>query len=277
MLNSMAGKDFITSLDTQRAWGIRILDLKSDVLGKDLAALNDDEAILVKQHIDERGMSVHCMSSVIFDGDIETGEEAYRKKYMPMLERIISIAKTLRPALVRLIAATSGKRTEFSDSVSYIRNSHPWLVPLYREAISAVNHAGFRLTIENECHNCIFSTPDEVIGFYEALGMDNVSFTYDVQNLWQMGTFPAVDVYKKISSLVDYIHVKGGIAGADGRVLYRSALADASWPVTDIIRAAVMDNCPVLCLNPSHGGSKEGYDYTNVTKRDFDFVRLIIG
>lgn len=276
MLNSMAGQDFTLSLDTQRAWGVRILDLKGDVLGKNLADLTDAEATQVKSLIDGRGMSVHCMSSVVFESDIEVGEEVYRKRYMPMLDRIIGVAGILKPAVVRLIAATSSKRAEFSDSISYIRSRHSWLIPLYQVAISAVNRAGFRATIENECHNCLLSQPDEIVGFYEALGMDNVSFTYDVQNLWQMGTFPSVDVYRKVSAIVDYVHVKGGIAGPDGRLLYASSLQDASWPVADIVRAAISDGCPVLCLNPSHGKPKEGYDYAQVTKRDLDFVRSII-
>jgi len=30
---------------------------------------------------------------------------------------------------------------------------------------------------------------------------------------------------------------------------------------------------PVLCLNSSHGVAKGGYDYSNVAKRDLDFLR----
>jgi hypothetical protein len=29
----------------------------------------------------------------------------------------------------------------------------------------------------------------------------------------------------------------------------------------------------VICLNPSHGAPKPGYDYTDVVKRDIDFLR----
>jgi hypothetical protein len=36
------------------------------------------------------------------------------------------------------------------------------------------------------------------------------------------------------------------------------------------------DMCPVICLNPSHGKQKEGYDYSNIVKRDLDFIREAI-
>ena len=277
MLSAMAANDFVTSLDTQRARGIRLLDLKNGIFGKDLASLTDAEAASAKQHSDERGMAVHCMSSVVFDGDIEAGESAFRVRFMPMLARITGIAGILKPHLVRLIAATSGRRAEFSDSAAYLRVKHPWLIPLYREAITAVNRAGFRVTIENECHHCIFATPLEVRAFYDALGMDNVSFTYDVQNLWQMGTAPSVEVYRTLAPLVDYLHLKGGIADEAGNLAYASTLADASWPVVSIVREAAASGCPVICLNPSHGRKKEGYDYANITARDLDFVRALIG
>jgi hypothetical protein len=34
---------------------------------------------------------------------------------------------------------------------------------------------------------------------------------------------------------------------------------------------------PVICLNPPHGQAIEGYDYTDLTRRDLEFVRMIPG
>ena len=59
-----------------------------------------------------------------------------------------------------------------------------------------------------------------------------------------------------------------------GPLQWRSALEDASWPVTEILSEVLADGAsPILCLNPSHGQPKPGYDYSNVTKRDIDFLR----
>jgi hypothetical protein len=34
---------------------------------------------------------------------------------------------------------------------------------------------------------------------------------------------------------------------------------------------------PVICLNPSHGAKKDGYDYSNITERDVKFVQRVFG
>ena len=93
-----------------------------------------------------------------------------------------------------------------------------------------------------------------------------------------MGTYPTIDVYNKLKGLIGYYHLKGGQKGGGGIELrWRSSLEDASWPVVEITRQIVKDNVSqVICLNPSHGKAKTGYDYNNMTKRDLDFIRRTI-
>jgi sugar phosphate isomerase/epimerase len=106
---------------------------------------------------------------------------------------------------------------------------------------------------------------------------DSVFFTYDVQNLWQMGTFPTLDVYRTLKPLIGYFHLKGGKAGDDGRLLWKSTLEDASWPVVEMTREVVRDGVsPVICLNPSHGGKLEGYDYNRMVQRDLEYIRSVL-
>ena len=71
------------------------------------------------------------------------------------------------------------------------------------------------------------------------------------------------------------VHLKGGQSDRPGGApKWSSSLADASWPVLDVVRAVVADGVsPVICLNPSHGERKPGYDYTDVVARDVDFLR----
>jgi hypothetical protein len=55
---------------------------------------------------------------------------------------------------------------------------------------------------------------------------------------------------------------------------WRSSLADASWPVAEITRRVAEDGVsPVICLNPSHGASKPGYDYADIVARDIAYLR----
>ena len=57
-------------------------------------------------------------------------------------------------------------------------------------------------------------------------------------------------IYEELRDLIGYLHFKGGQAGADGKLAWASSLAEASWPVADIVRRAVADGT-VLFLSQS--------------------------
>jgi len=279
ILNSMAGREFEQALDQHVSWDVKLLDLKDAIFGKGIVELTEDEAKRAAGLIHERDLSVYCFSTGLFHGDIELGEKRFREDYPGKIDHVIQLAEILQPQIIRLLAAGTSKRGEIENSVKYIRLNHPWLIPLYAEAIDGLYSSGFKSTMENEVGNCIFSTPEEIIGFFEELDCpEKVCFTWDVQNLWQMGTYPAMDVYNKLKGLIGYYHLKGGQQDNDGiKLRWRSSLEDASWPVVEITQQVVMDGVSqVICLNPSHGKPKQGYDYTNITKRDLDFIRRAI-
>ncbi len=276
MLNSMADRDFETALDRHVAWGLRHLDVKDSVFGKGVVDLDDAEAQRAAALIGARGLSVYCMSTQLFHGDVEVGETAFREAHLAPLERAISVAEVLRPNLFRLLSARTTGRAQLSDSIAYLRDEHPWVIACYREAVERLAAAGLRVTIENECHANIFSTPTEVTDFFAELDCgDAVNLTWDVQNMWQMGTVPTMDVYRGLRPLLAYYHLKGGQAEPGSRSLrWKSSLEDASWPVREITRQVVADGAsPVICLNGSHGARKPGYSYDGVLERDLAFVR----
>ncbi len=281
ILNSMAGREFEQALDQHVSWGVQILDLKDAIFGKNIVQLTEDQAAEAAILIRERGLSVYCFSTGLFHGDIEVGEKRFREDHLDKVDHVIELAGILQPDMIRLLSARTSKRAEIEDSVEYIRTQHPWLIPLYAEAIHRLYESGFDVTIENEVRECIFSNPEEIINFFEELDCgEEICLTWDVQNLWQMGTYPTMEVYDKLKDLIGYYHLKGGQSAdaAHGSPLrWRSSLEDASWPVVEITRQAVMDGvCEVICLNPSHGEQKEGYDYSDIVKRDLDFIRRAI-
>ena len=276
MLNSMADRDFETALDRHAEWGLRHLDVKDSVFGKGVADLSDAEAGRAAELIDARGLSLYCMSTQLFHGDVEVGEAAFRDAHLEPLERAIAVARILRPSLFRLLSARTVRREQVTDSIAYLRAEHPWVIACYREAVQRLAAAGLRVTIENECHANIFATPEEVTGFFAELDCgDAVNLTWDVQNMWQMGTVPTMDVYRGLRPLLAYYHLKGGQAEPGSRSLrWKSSLEDASWPVREITRQVVADGVsPVICLNGSHGARKPGYSYDGVLERDVAFVR----
>ena len=278
MLNSMADRDFETALDRHVAWGLHHLDVKDSVFGKGVADLSAAEAQRAADLIDSRGLSVHCMSTQLFHGDVEVGEQAFRAAHLKPLERAISVARILRPTLFRLLSARTTRRAQVTDSISYLSDEHPWVIACYREAVERLAAAGLRVTIENECHANILATASEVTDFFAQLDCgDAVNLTWDVQNMWQMGTFPTMEVYRRLRPLLAYYHLKGGQAEPGSDVLrWKSSLEDASWPVREITRQVVADGVsPVICLNGSHGRRKPGYPYDDVLTRDLAFARAI--
>ena len=279
MLNSMAGKEFLEALDRFAEWGLEVVDLKDHIFHKTIGELTEAEADAAADALRQRKLGVYCFSTGLFHDEIEKGEAYFRTHHLDRVAGIVKCAERLRPTMIRLLAARYSPEDD-SDSMNFIRRKAPWLIPLYREAIDIIHAAGFQATIENESHNCIFSEPGEIIGFFDELDRSGkVHFTYDVQNLWQMGTFPSMRVYEALRPLIGFLHLKGGQHGADGTALeWKSALEDASWPVADIVKQAVRDGVsPVICLNPSHGKVKDGYNYDRMPQRDLDFAKSIIG
>jgi sugar phosphate isomerase/epimerase len=196
MLNSMADRDFETALDRHVEWGLRHLDVKDSVFGKGVADLSDAEAGRAAELIDARGLSLYCMSTQLFHGDVEVGEAAFRDTHLEPLERAIAVARILRPSLFRLLSARTVRREQVTDSIAYLRDQHPWVIACYREAIQRRAAAGLRVTIENECHANILSTPAEVRHFFAELRCGTaVNLTWDVQNMWQIGTFQSLQGY----------------------------------------------------------------------------------
>ena len=278
MLNSMADADFNLALEKLARWRIDVLDLKDSIFGRSVADLTDEEAVRAHELISAKSMSVHCLSTGLFGGDIERGEAAFEKDRAGVA-RIIEIARILRPHFIRLMSASSSRRADIADSASHIAKNCPWLPGLYGEAIDAIAGAGFAVTIENGIGGSIFSNPPEIVRFFEMLGAeDRVSLTWDVQNLWLEGTFPSLEVYRALKPLIGYVHFKGGMAEAGGSALrWLSTLEDASWPVLEILREVASDSTsPVVCLNDPHGDPQPGYEVGGIARRDLAFLRRSI-
>lgn len=275
ILNNMAGQDFLEALNRHVEWGIEILDLKTSILGKGLIELTVAEARAAAVEITQRGLQVYCLSSLVFGTVLEEGEESFARQHLDRVDHLISLAQIFRPTLVRLLPAQTNRRRDVTNAIAYVRQEHPWLLDLYADAIDRIHAAGFQATIENEVGGCIFSTADEILEFFAHFDRQKVSFTWDIQNLWQMGTFPGVEVYQALKPTIGYVHLKGGSSGPASReMVWRAPLEQASWPVEDVLREIVKDGVTeVICLNSSHGKKPDGYDTGMELQSDLAFVR----
>jgi hypothetical protein len=279
MLNSMGDLDFEKSLKQQSAWGITDLDLKDSIFGKSIIELNEEQTNRAAQLINKYNMKVYCLSTTLFHDDLNKGETQFAVDNLNKISQTLSIARILKPRFIRLLPAKLANRKEVSDSIVHVKKAFPWLFNQYRQAIAMIKDAGFEVTIENEVFGCIFGSVREILGFSDELGDEyGASFTWDIQNLWQSGTFPSLNIYHQLKPLINYVHVKGGIKSQSSNELeWASALEDASWPVKEIIAEVIRDGLsPVICINPSHGKRRENIDYQNVTAKDVAFLKSII-
>lgn len=269
-----AGNEPARMLGQAAAWGLTTIDLKT-VCGKNIADLSDAECDVVAAALNETSISVEAFSTQLLKLDLEDGAVPF-ERHLALLDRTLAVARRLRPRKIRLLAAETRQRHDVADIWPLISRDYPWLVEIYGEAADRIHAAGFQAVIENETDGCIFSKPPEIVAFFEAMALpDRIRFTWDVQNLWQMGTFPTIEVYRALQPYIGYFHVKGGRSGKTGSALaWRSPLGTASWPVVEITRAVLADGVsPVICLNPSHGKISAGEDDEDYTLRDLAFLR----
>jgi len=281
ILNSMAGRELPEALDRHVQWGVELLDLKDGLFGRGVLDLTDEQAGRAAELAGERGLKVYCLSTGLFHDDAERGEAHFEARHLARVDRAIEIARMLRPRFIRLLAAWSRRRGDYDGCAEYVEAECPWLVGLYGQAVDRIHAAGFAATVENEVGQCIFRRPADIVWFFGRLGRrEKVCLTWDVQNLWQMGTFPTFEAYEELRPLIGYLHLKGGQCDPpDGRgaLVWRSSLAEASWPVAEIARRAAADGVsPVICLNPSHGCPREGAAGGDFTERDLDFIRRAV-
>lgn len=275
----MAGRDFPAALERHAEWGITQLDLKDCIFGRNIAELTDAEAAHAAQLIAARGMSVYCLSSSIFASDVEAGRASFCSKHEPALERILAVARILKPAFIRLISPQTSRRGEIQNSAAYLTENHPWVFEAYGDAIDRIAAAGFKTVIENEIDNQVLVNAREIRDFFAIIKRpEKVRFTWDIANSWQSGAFPTLAAYHELKPVIGYIHVKGG--KSDGRtqaLKFASALADTEWPVREILSAAIRDGVsPVICLNPPHGAAAPDDDLSNLAERDLKFMRELI-
>jgi sugar phosphate isomerase/epimerase len=278
MLNVMGGTDFEASVARHREWGLRWMDLKGAIYGKDLKDLSLDDAVRAARLLEENGLEVYCFSTVLLGGDVTAGEEQFAARDLLDLDHILRLAEVLQPRFVRLLGAQMPGHDAHENAIARVEREFPWVIETYRAAIDRIVSAGFAATVENEGWSCMLSSPEDFLRFFSALDRPGgVSLTWDAQNQWATGVMPTVAVYEELRELIGYYHVKGGkTEGRDGSLAWNVALDEATWPVVEVTQRIVDDgSSPVICLNPpGHGKAVDGYQYGDaVTERDLAFLR----
>ncbi len=279
MLSAMAGSDFETACRRHAELGLEWLDLKDGLWGETINNVSLDNARRAAAIARDHGLRIFCFSSALCESELNVGEAAFRARHLPTLDHMLEVADILEPTHIRLIGARLKPFPKNESTIAVVESDHPWTFGVYREMVDRIAASGRRVLIENETGNVILNHPDSIARFFELLDRnDKARYTWDVQNLWQTGVFPSLDVYRQLQPILGCLHLKGGrTEGDDQKLVYASSLEDASWPVVDIVGTAVNDGvAPFLCLNPSHGEKPPGYDGWKTTQNDVAFLRRTI-
>lgn len=276
MLSAMAGSDFETAARRHAELGLQWLDLKDGLWDETINHLSLENARRAAAIAHAHGLKVFCFSTALCDTDLSEGETAFRARHQATLDHVLKVADILEPGHIRLISAKLKPFPTTESAMAVVERDYPWTLGVYRDLVDRITASGRRALIENETPNVIFDRPESIVRFFQLLERPGkVHYTWDVQNLWQMGVFPTLEVYHQLKPIIGCLHLKGGRTEGTGRTLvHASALEDASWPVVDIVRAAVTDGvAPFLCLNPSHGRKPAGFDIWETAQRDVAFLR----
>lgn len=276
LLSSILDGDFRLVLERQKALKLQFLDLKDGLFGKTVEQLDENEAQRAAALIEEFGLQIHCFSTSIGHSKLEnsTTETDFRTQHESALQNAICAAKIMRPRVIRLLVPRFPANRNGEIAVARLMREFPWLLGVYRDWIDQIAAAGFGILIENEARGCLLGSVADIKTFFEALNRPAARFTYDVQNLWQSGVFPSLEVYRALKPLIGALHLKGGRGDENGELKWAAPLDEASWPVLPIVRAIVADGvAPFICLNPSHGQKPEGWDNWQIAQREIAFLR----
>ena len=288
MLTEMMSRELPQAVAALAELDITLLDLKGGVFGHRIEELDGPAREQLAALLEQTGVEAYCFSSVLGHKDVsEVSEKDFRGGLAEGVANLLATARQVRPTFIRLLACTFGERREMADSNECLAARAAWVWPAYRDAIEQIAAAGMRVTIENE-PDSVLASPAEVLGFFDRLDCSGkVGFTWDVQNMWQSGTYPTRAVYQALRPVTNYVHLKGGRAAAEQPevMAWRSCLEDATWDVPGIVREVLADGVSaVLCLNVSHGQPGDDYPFPELlgdragmaaeeARRDVAFLR----
>jgi sugar phosphate isomerase/epimerase len=267
MLAEMMDRDLEVAAAQLGNLNITHLDLKNYVYDRAIDDLDDERRERLATLLERTGMSVYCFSSTLgHRNTTQMAEREFRQELANGIANMVETARWVRPAKVRLLSCWFDERRDYADATAYLDEHASWVYDAYRDAIDQIEAAGLAATIENE-PNTILSNPQETVAVFARLDRPKASFTWDVQNMWQSGTFPSQEAYRTLQPVMDYLHLKGGRASPDAPrdLVYRAPLDQASWPVREIVAAVLADDAsPVICLNPSHGAVADDYELASL-------------
>ena len=205
-----AGTDIPSSLRTIRDLGLGYVEVSSfgDQKVSDLSRTEVDE---LKAALDENGISVSCVSPMIFFNlplHAEPDERSYWGSYnehMEALRRSIDIAHRLGTSMVRVF----GFKTETMLDPPLTGDHWPLLVEKMRKAVQVAESEEVTLAVETCFFNNI-GTCALARRLMDDLGSPNFKVLWDVVNCLYSGETVFPDAFELVKDDIVHIHLKDG-------------------------------------------------------------------
>ena len=199
-------QDFEHALDVMLEYDVRHAELRG-LWGTNILQLSEEQRQRARQTLRKRGMSVCCIASPMYKGDLpaKIGHEALEEP-LRLLERAIHAAEYFNTSLIRVFSFL--KQGELTAEVFEI------IVGALRAASARAEAAGVLLGLENE-HACFVGTGAEAARVLTAVGSPALRAVWDPGNAFSRGEAPP-EGYAAVRPWVAHVHVKDGVRDSDG-------------------------------------------------------------
>jgi sugar phosphate isomerase/epimerase len=201
------GLDLQEAIPYFRQWGIKHVDLRGKIFGKELERLTKDEIKAVRIMLDNAGLKVACMESSIAKAHLPEDPELIQDQHAK-LETLIMAADILDCKLVRCFHFWQGRYMGNGDGMDDTQLSR--VLELTRPLIKRANENGLVMAFEN----CGASVRD-IKRVIDGLGNDRAYLAWDPHNDWNEeaalydSEVEYIDAQAKICRVV---HVKAEMA-----------------------------------------------------------------
>jgi sugar phosphate isomerase/epimerase len=170
------GLDVSEALPIIKSWGLRHVDFRSKVFGKQIHELDARELRELRKLVDDHGMTVACLQTSLCKVHLPDAER--QKKEAEKLEGIIRAADALD---CRLVRSFSYWQPQGSDSGTLATSADVLerVMDMFASIARRAKEAGLIMSFEN----CGVAT-DEIFALLDALNVPGWNMAWDVDNTW---------------------------------------------------------------------------------------------
>lgn len=208
-------KNLDEQLDVLEQEGMRYLELRG-VNGKNVLDLTDEDKQLIKSTLQERGFKVSSIGSPI--GKYEVTDD-----FAPQLDalaRAVAAAHDFETPYIRIFSF----RTPANEPVESYRDE---VLSRMKRLTEAAAKENVILLLENDS-NLYGNTDDRCLEILSHCSSPNLRAAFDPGNYIMNQVIPMTDAYPKVSSHIEYVHIKD--ASFEPRQFVPAGLGDGQLP-----------------------------------------------